>query len=209
MVEHSRIVSLERCISKHNGWLQHDLRIPPTAAIAALAMQNPHLTQILPQSTSPLLHYPFPHTTLNSAQLSPAQLSTAHTPLVSLELSGIGSIIGPTSPFSPGWFVPFSIPTFEMPESDATCLRIIYLDVSSPFLSLAVYLTGKMINNTESLLLGGGCVIHFSHGMDKDSEHPFLTEMYVNRHTYGCFTGRFPLCVAGRIGCAFAVFCFV
>lgn len=44
----------------------------------------------------------------------------AQTPLVSFALSGMGSILGPRSPFSPGWFVPFSIPTSEIPESEAT-----------------------------------------------------------------------------------------
>ena len=33
----------------------------------------------------------------------------------------MGSILGPRFPFSPGWFVPFSIPTSEIPESEATC----------------------------------------------------------------------------------------
>lgn len=43
------------------------------------------------------------------------------TPLVSFEFSGMMLMTGaPTSPFSPGWFVPRSIPTAEMPESEAT-----------------------------------------------------------------------------------------
>lgn len=43
------------------------------------------------------------------------------TPLVSFRLSGMILNTGaPTSPFSPGWLVPLSMPTAEMPESEAT-----------------------------------------------------------------------------------------
>ena len=43
------------------------------------------------------------------------------TPLVSFKLSGTVLLIGsPRFPFSPGWFVPLSIPVLDMPESEAT-----------------------------------------------------------------------------------------
>lgn len=43
------------------------------------------------------------------------------TPLVSFRLSGMVLLTGrPTFPFSPGWFVVLSTPTFEIPESEAT-----------------------------------------------------------------------------------------
>ena len=88
----------------------HDLRVPRLVVTSSNVNHESHnpLTQYSrtpPPPPSPPLIYP-----------------AVQTPLVSFELSGIGSIIGPRFPFSPGWFVPFSIPTFEIPESEATCM---------------------------------------------------------------------------------------
>ena len=37
--------------------------------------------------------------------------------------------MGPRFPFSPGWFVPFSIPTFEIPESEATYTYDLHISI--------------------------------------------------------------------------------
>lgn len=101
----------DRGLQRHSSWLERDLKVP-RAALIARHLRVLCLT-ILSHAGS-VVHLRYTPPTSNH--------TAAQTPLVSLELSGMGSILGPRSPFSPGWFVPFSIPTSEMPESEATCI---------------------------------------------------------------------------------------
>ena len=101
---------LDGGMKKDSSWREHGLRIVRTAGIASDVTAASHGPQMMWFCSPALLRRINIHTRV------------AQTPLVSFELSGMGSIMGPRFPFSPGWFVPFSIPTFEMPESEATCI---------------------------------------------------------------------------------------
>lgn len=136
-MKHSDTLLLERSVYRSPVFskLQHNLRNPSHSLNSHCRIHTSH--ESLLHHNHPLIHLsriPLTPTTLTHSPIPATQPSTAHTPLVSLELSGTGSILGPTMPFSPGWFVPLSIPTFEMPESDATyCAYNIISPCQHPF----------------------------------------------------------------------------